>query len=96
MKISELSPGQNNVNLQATVSALSEPRSVNTKFGSQTTLTEATLDDGSGKTIKLTLWGNQSEGIETGKTIEITGGFTKEFKGELQLGVGKQGKLTVL
>ncbi|MBI4015987.1 MAG: DNA-binding protein [Candidatus Aenigmarchaeota archaeon] len=96
MKISELTSGQNNVNLQATVSSVSEPRSVNTKFGSQTTLTEATLDDGSGKTIKLTLWGNQAEGISEGKKVEIAGGFTKEFKGELQLGVGKQGKLTVL
>lgn len=93
-KISDLKPGMNNVDLTAKVASLADPKQIQTKFGTQTTLTEATLDDGSG-TVKIALWGVQSEGIEEGSTVEITGGFTKEFRDQLQLGVGKGGKIKV-
>lgn len=93
-KISDLKPGMNNVAITAKVAGLSDPKQIQTKFGTQTTLTEATLDDGSG-TVKLTLWGQQSDGVEEGSTVEITGGFTKEFRDQLQLGVGKGGKIKI-
>jgi len=95
MKISELKPAMNNVNIKAKISELKEPRDIMTKFGSATTLTEATLEDDSGS-IKLTLWGNQSEGLEEGKDVEIIDGFTKEFRDELQLGIGKKGSIKVV
>ena len=95
MKINDLKVGMNNVNLKAKVSELSEPREVVTRFGSVTTLTEATLEDETGS-IKLTLWGKQSEGIEKGNEVEIANGFTKEFRDELQLGIGRRGTIKVV
>lgn len=95
MKINELKPIMNNVNIKAKVAELKEPREIMTKFGTTTTLTEATLEDDSGS-IKLTLWGNQSEGIEEGSEVEIAGGFTKEFRDELQLGIGRKGSIKVI
>lgn len=92
MKIAELRPGMNEVALTAKVLELKEPRQIMTKFGTQTSLTEVILSDGSGK-IKLALWGAQSEGISEGATVEIAGGFTKEFKGESQLGIGRRGSI---
>jgi replication factor A1 len=95
MKINELKPIMNEVNIKGKIAELKEAREVMTKFGTATTLTEATLEDDSG-TIKLVLWGNQAEGIEEGSEVEIAGGFTKEFREELQLGIGKRGSIKVV
>lgn len=95
MKISELKSGMNNVSLKAKVASVSEPKQIQTKFGTQTTLVNAVLQDDSGS-MPIALWGQQSEGIEEGKEVELTGGFTKEFRGEVQLGVGKTGKIAVV
>jgi len=92
MKISELKAGMNNVKIKAKVVELSEPREIMTKFGSMTTLTEATLQDDSGS-VKLVLWGKQSEGIENNQEVEVTNGFTKEFRDELQVGIGRNGSI---
>ena len=92
MQINELKPAMNEVNIKAKIIELKEPREVMTKFGTSTTLIEATLEDETG-TIKLTLWGKQAEGLEEGSEIEINGGFTKEFRDELQLGIGKKGSI---
>ena len=95
MQINELKPTMNEVSLKAKIIELKEPREVMTKFGTSTTLTEATLEDESG-TIKLTLWGKQADELEEGSEIEIIGGFTKEFRDELQLGLGKKGSIKVV
>lgn len=95
MKISELKTGMSNVSLNAKVAKLTEPKQIMTKFGTQVTLVNATLEDESGS-IPMALWGEQSEGLEEGASIEITGGFTKEFRDELQLGLGRGGKIKTI
>jgi len=45
--------------------------------------------------MKLTLWGKQADGVDAGKKVTIANGFVKEFRNELQLGIGKQGTITV-
>ena len=74
---------------------MKEPREIITKFGTATTLTEAVLQDDSG-TIKLTLWGKQSDGIENNQEVEIENGFVKEFREELQLTLGRKGTIKVV
>ena len=90
--IAELKPGMNSVSLTAKIEELSEPRDIMTKFGTNTTLVEATLTDDTGS-IKLVLWGKQSEGLEKGQEVEIANGFTKEFREVLQLGIGRGGTI---
>ena len=82
----------NDVLLKAKVAKLSEPKQIMTKFGTQTTLTTATLEDESGS-LPLALWGKQADGLEEGSTVEIKGAFTKEFRDELQLGLGRGGQI---
>ena len=94
-KISELKLDMNNVEVEGKITELADPKQIRTKFGTQTTLTVATLQDDSGN-VKVNLWGNQSDGIETGQTIKISGGFTKAFREELQLSIGKKGSMKVL
>jgi len=92
MKINELKPGMSNVNLKAKIIELKEPREVNTKFGTTVVLTEVVLEDDSGN-VKLTLWGEQADNLETEQEVEITGGFTKEFRDEIQLTLGRKGSI---
>ncbi len=94
MKIKELKLGMNEITLEAKVVEISEPRSVNTKFGYQTKVATAVLDDGSGQ-ISLTLWGKQIQEINVGDTVKISKGYVSEFKGETQLNVPRNGTLEV-
>ena len=95
MNISELKPGLNNVAVKGKVVELADPKQIMTKFGTQTTLTVATIEDSSG-TIKLSLWGKQSDGVENGSELEVSGGFVKEFRDEMQLSVGKGGTIKIV
>ena len=95
MKINELKPAMSNVAIKAKVSELKEPREVMTKFGNAIILTEAILEDDTGS-IKVSLWGEQAEGIQEGSEVEITGAFTKEFRDELQMSIGKRGSIKVV
>ena len=90
MKINELKLGMSDVKLRARVTEISEPRNVRTKFGYQTRVATATLEDDSGK-IPLTLWGRQVDEINVGDTVEIENGYVREFRGELQLNVPRRG-----
>lgn len=92
MKINELRLGMNNINLTVKVIDVSEPRSVRTRFGYQTRVATATIEDDTGK-IPLTLWGKQIDEVGEGDKIEITDGYVKEFRGELQLNVPRKGKI---
>jgi len=82
----------NNINLTVKVIDVSEPRSVRTRFGYQTRVATATIEDDTGK-IPLTLWGKQIDEVGEGDKIEITDGYVKEFRGELQLNVPRKGKI---
>ncbi len=92
MKISELKLGMSNIKLKAKVIEISEPRNVRTKFGYQTRVATATLEDETGR-IPLTLWGRQIDEINIGDTVEISDGYTREFRGELQLNVPRKGEI---
>jgi replication factor A1 len=46
-------------------------------------------------TIKLTLWNEQIGQVNVGDVIKIDNGYVTSFKGEIQLNIGKYGKMTV-
>ncbi len=54
----------------------------------------ATVSDGTG-TIKLTLWNDQIEQVNVNDNIKIENGYITTFRGEMQLNVGRYGKLSV-
>jgi replication factor A1 len=94
MAISELSANSRKVNITAKVTQKKEPREVNTRFG-HTKVTEAVIEDESG-TITLVLWGEDGDKINEGDEIKVENGYISEWQGNLQLNIGKFGKLTVL
>ncbi len=94
VKISELTIGQGNVDVEGTVKEIGEIRTFN-KFGRELSVGNAILEDESG-TVKLTLWNDDASRFKEGDKIKITNGYVNEFQGEKQLTSGKFGKIEKL
>ncbi len=83
------------VNVEAKVVEKSNPREVMSRFKDETyKVADAVVADDSGS-IKLTLWNEQIDQVNVNDNIKIENGYVTSFKGEIQLNVGKFGKLTV-
>lgn len=90
-KVSELRPGQGNVNVIGVIKEIGETRSFN-KFGKELKVCNAIFSDESGD-IKLTLWNDDASKFTEGDKIKIINGYVNEFQGEKQLTSGKFGQL---
>jgi replication factor A1 len=96
VKIAELRDGLRRVDVEAQVVEVSEPREVRSRYTGETyKVAEATISDDSG-TIKLVLWNEQIGQVKINDTIRIENGYIKSFRGEIQLNVGRYGKLTTM
>jgi len=83
------------VSVEAQVVEKGDVREVKSKFKDETyRIVDAVLADESGS-VKLTLWNEQIDMVNVGDKIKIDNGYVTSFKGEIQLNVGKFGKLTV-
>lgn len=91
MKISELTSGQGNIDVEGTITEIGETRTFN-KFGKELSVANAILKDDSGS-IKLSLWNEDVTRFKNGDKIKITNGYVNEFQGEKQLTSGKFGKI---
>jgi len=80
MKIKDLQVNAK-ADLVGKVKEIEDVKQVNTKFGTQVSLTTVIIEDDTGS-VKLNLWGSQSEGIQEDSVLEVKNGFVKEFKGE--------------
>jgi len=95
LQIKDLTAETKLVNLKATVIEKSIIRMVFSRFGDALLVSNAIISDDTGST-KLTLWNNQIEAISVGDAVEIENGQVKTFRGELQVSVGRRGKLQVV
>lgn len=93
MKISDLSNNSRRVDIEATIVEMDDPRDVDTKFG-KTRVANAFIEDDTGR-FKLVLWGEHIDLVRIGSKIKISNGFITSFRDEMQLSVGKFGKLEV-
>ncbi len=92
-RIDELSPGSN-ATLEGEIIEKEEPREVITKFGKKTRVASAKLKCEDGE-IKLTLWEDDIDKVKQGDKIKLEEGWVTEFRGELQISTGKNGKITI-
>jgi len=96
MKIKELQTGMKRVEVEAQVIEKGNPRQVQSRFKEETlNVADAIVQDDSGS-VKLTLWNEQIDQVNVGDNIKIENGYVTSFRGEIQLNVGKFGKLTIL
>jgi len=82
-----------NATIDATITAISAVRDVTTSRGASQ-VADATLQDETG-TITLTLWGEDTKRYSVGQKIRITDGWVKDFRGKLQISMGRSGKIEV-
>jgi replication factor A1 len=91
LKIAELKPGMRRVDVKGRIVDIETPREVQTKFGPGQ-VASATLQDESGS-VKVTLWNENISKVAVNDNVEIQNGYVDSFRGELQLNVGRYGKL---
>jgi len=83
------------VSVEAKVIEKSDTREVLSRFKDKTyNVATAIVGDETG-TIKLTLWNEQINQVNVNDAVKIENGYITSFRGEIQLNVGKYGKLTV-
>jgi len=93
LKISEIKPEMNGLNLVARVLDIGSMRTFARKDGTSGKVTNVTLGDDTGK-MRLTLWDAKAgaPGFKSGDTVEITNAYSRENtfsnQTELQLGSG--------
>lgn len=95
LQVADLRTGMKRINLRAKVVEVPEPKRVFTRFGNYAAVTNALIADETGN-IKLCLWNEQISSISEGDIIQIENARTSMFKGEQQLRIGKNGKLSVV
>jgi replication factor A1 len=83
------------VSIEAKVTEKSDPREVTSRFKDQTLkVADTIIADETGQ-IKLTLWNEQIDQVNVNDAIKVENGYVTSFRGEIQLNVGKYGKLVV-
>lgn len=96
MKLDEVRPGENVTEIVVRVVSKAPPRIVTTRSGRKTQLTEVLVADETGTAI-LSLWGfGEGANIGVGKIVRIKDGWAKEFRGKVQLSLGRSGILEEL
>ncbi len=94
VKISKITMDSKDVEVEATVIEVGEPRSVNTRFGPRSVAT-AVIEDDTGR-INLSLWEDQIATVSAAKKIKIKGGYVTEWSNNLQINLSKQSELEVV
>lgn len=95
MEIKDLRNGMKRISVEATVAEKGETREVMSRYKDESyKVCTAMVADDSGS-IKLTLWNEQIPLVNVNDKIKVENGYITSFKGEIQLNVGKFGKLTV-
>lgn len=95
MKIADLKGEQSKVDVEGEIVEKGDVRTVNLRAGGTSNVADCTIRDDSGS-IKLTLWGEQINSVDVGDRVRIENGYTKAFRGEVQLNIGRYGKLVKL
>jgi len=93
MQIKDLKPNTPIDEIEVEVVDMEEPREF-TSFRGSGRVVNANVKDETG-TVRLTLWNDDVDKVAPGSKIRIENGWAKEYRGELQIGVGKFGKMTV-
>lgn len=92
-EIASLRPNSS-ATIEATIVEISPVRNVNTQRG-PSEVADATLKDSSG-TVVFTLWNEATKKYKVGQKLKISDGWVKEFRGKLQISLGRSGSVTIV
>lgn len=93
MKLADVEPEKNVTELIVRIMSVAPPRMITTRYGKKTQLTEVLVADEPGSSSILSLWGfGMGADLSAGKVIKIIDGWAKEWRGKIQLSLGKSGR----
>ena len=96
LKIAEVEPGKNVNDLMVRIVSIAPAKIVKTRAGRKTMLKEVLIADESGSSI-LSLWGfNEGQDLSAGMVIKIQDGWAKEWRGQVQLSLGRSGTYEIV
>jgi replication factor A1 len=84
-----------NVDVEAKIKEKTDTREVLSRFKNETYKVATVIIADETGSIKLTLWNEQIDQVNVDDTVKVENGYVSSFRGEIQLNVGRQGKLTV-
>ncbi len=94
MDISSLKDGTKKVDVSGVVARKEEARTVNLRAGGTSKVAKVLLKDSSGE-IALVLWNDEIDRVSANSLVAVKNGYVSNWKGELQLNVGRYGTMTV-
>jgi len=95
LQIKDIDASVRCINLKAKVVGKSNPKWVFSRFGDALTLSTATISDGTGS-MTMPLWNAEIDRVSIGDTVQINDGQVRTFRGELQVSLGRKGRLQVV
>ncbi len=93
LKIRDVRAGMERIRLIAKVLEKSRVTIVDTRFG-PAKFAFAVIGDDTGR-IRLNLWREQADMVNVGDVVEIVNAFAKRFRDQIELNVGRSGKIIV-
>jgi replication factor A1 len=93
--IQNLRHGMKRVNVEAEILEMPVPFRICTQYGNTAMVANALIGDETGK-VKLCLWNEQRDLVNTGDMVQIKNASVSTYKGETQLRLGKSGTVSVV
>lgn len=94
INVINLKPGMENVTVRVRVLEVGTPRTIETKKGTRT-ICNAVIGDSSGR-VDAVLWGIKAASFKEGDAVEITHAWVTEYRGKVQLNVGRSSEIKQL
>lgn len=98
MKLNELRPGMENLELTVDLISVGEPREVETYSGLKHTLVEGEIKDDT-MSMGLTVWNDTIEElkkVKPGDKVKLVNCFITSFKGVLSVNIGRESTIEKL
>ena len=95
MKLNELRPGMEKIELTVELVSIGEQREVETYSGLKHQLAEAEIKDDT-KSMGLTVWNESIEelnNVKSGDTVTLVNCFITSYKGVLSVNIGRESKI---
>ena len=95
MKLNEIRPGMEKIELSVEIINIGEPKEIETHSGLKHVIVEGMIKDDT-STMGLTVWNDtiiELEKINLGDTVRLINCFITSFKGVLSVNIGRESKI---
>jgi len=95
LRIRELRPGMEGVDMRVRVIKLQSPRRVTTRRGLEHLLVEGEVEDETGRAV-INIWNEsigQLENVQEGSVVDLKNCFITSFQGVIHINIGRESEI---